>query len=248
MNTTAATLTLGFATQVTSLILQPNLTNRRERISFSTNIESCRRFVSEIRWGVRRKPVSNKLHTLTISPLEKRGTSSRIVSVFKPISYDLVKPLRAFRFSPIFVRGTAIGCCFFILEAGIGLYGGMGLFSKYRINCCTFLPGFGIGVLLTEIGCASSLTRTKFSSSLSVSPDNNLLISSLRLVFILLLYIILLLFERTICILVCGAISLSLDKPPKTGSNRIPKVKSKIYNMRRCRHVLYYYLNQTINL
>ena len=116
----------------------------------------------------------------------------------------------------------------------------MGLFSKYRINCCTFLFGFGIGVLLTEIGWASSLTRPKFSSSLSVSPDNNLLISSLRLVFILLLYIILFLFERTICILVCGAMSLSLDKPPKTGSNRIPKAKSRIYNTRRCRHVLYY--------
>ena len=28
-------------------------------------------------------------------------------------------------------------------------------------------------------------------------------------------------------ILVSGAISLSLDKPPKTGSTRIPKVKSK---------------------
>ena len=74
VNTTATTRTLGFATQVTRLILQPNLTNRRERISFSTNLESCRRFVNKIRWGIRQKPVSNKLHTLTMSTLEKRGS------------------------------------------------------------------------------------------------------------------------------------------------------------------------------
>ena len=45
------------------------------------------------------------------------------LSDFKPISHDLAKPLRALRF--------------FILGAETGLYGGMGLFSKYRINCLT---------------------------------------------------------------------------------------------------------------
>ena len=73
VNTSAATRTLGLATQVTRLILQPKLTNRRKGISFSTNLESCRRFVNKIRWGIRRKTISNKLHTLTMSPLEKKG-------------------------------------------------------------------------------------------------------------------------------------------------------------------------------
>ena len=75
------------------------------------------------------------------------------LSDFKPISYDLVKPLRALLFSPILVRGAATGCCFFVLGAGIRLYGGMGLFSKYRINCLTpIFRGAGTGILLLGVG------------------------------------------------------------------------------------------------
>ena len=57
------------------------------------------------------------------------------LSDFKPISYDLVKPFRAVRFSPILVLGGATCCCFFPLGAGIGLYCGIGLPSKCCINC-----------------------------------------------------------------------------------------------------------------
>ena len=115
------------------------------------------------------------------------------LSDFKPISYDL-KPLRALCFSPILVLGAGTDCCFFVLGAGIGLYGGMGLFSKNLINCLTpIFRGAGTGILLLEVGIgrlASSRTRTRFWSSSLLIPDNDRLISSLRLVLILLLYII----------------------------------------------------------
>ena len=68
------------------------------------------------------------------------------------ISNDCVKPFRAFRFSVIPVLGVGTSRCFFILGAGIGLYGGIGLASKYCINCRTFLLGVGIGVLLLGAG------------------------------------------------------------------------------------------------
>lgn len=45
-----------------------------------------------------------------------------MVSRGKFMSYDLVKPFRALRFSPIFVFGAATGCSFFFLGAGLGLY------------------------------------------------------------------------------------------------------------------------------
>ena len=93
VNTSVATRTLGFASQVTRLILQPNLKNRRERISFSTNLGSCRRFGNKFRWGIRRKAIINKLHTLTMLPSEKResregaiqrGSEWRIGDIFGP--------------------------------------------------------------------------------------------------------------------------------------------------------------------
>ena len=107
-----------------------------------------------------------------------------------------------------FVLGAGTGCCFFVLGAGIGLYGGIGLFSKYCINSCTLLLGSCCCLLLgVGIWRASSLTRTKFLSSLSVSPDNYLHISWLRLL-ILLLYIIFFLVETSnraiICFLLVG--------------------------------------------
>ena len=57
------------------------------------------------------------------------------------ISNDCVKPLRALRFRFILVLGAGTGCCFFVLAAGIGVYSGIGLASKHRINCRTFLLG-----------------------------------------------------------------------------------------------------------
>ena len=74
------------------------------------------------------------------------------------------------------------------LAVGIGLLG-VGI---ERASLC--LLGAGIWRV-------SSLTRTKFSSSLSVSPDNNLLISSLRRLIILLLYIIFFISALIFCIL-----------------------------------------------
>ena len=50
-------------------------------------------FGSEISWGIRRKPIRNKLHTLTMLPSEKRGSrevaiqresESRIEDIFAP--------------------------------------------------------------------------------------------------------------------------------------------------------------------
>ena len=68
-----------------------------------------------------------------------------------------LKGLRTLRFWSILVLGAVTGCCFFVLGAGMGLYGGIGLSSKYCINCRTFLLGVGIGVLLLGAGieCAS---------------------------------------------------------------------------------------------
>ena len=62
------------------------------------------------------------------------------------ISNDYVKPLRALRFSLILVLGAGTGCCFFVVGAGIGLYCGIGLASKYCINCRTFLLLLGAGI------------------------------------------------------------------------------------------------------
>ena len=72
------------------------------------------------------------------------------------------------------------------LAAGIGLLG-VGI---ERASLC--LLGAGIWR-------ASSLTRAKFSSSLSASPNNNLLISSLRRLIILVLYIIFLISPLIFC-------------------------------------------------
>ena len=133
-------------------------------------------------------------NNLLIANLVFCNCTKASLSDFKPISYDLVKPLRALRFSPILVLGAGTGCCFFVLGAGIGLYGGMRLFSKNMINCLTHIfRRAGTDILLLGVGkgrLASSRTQTRFWSSSLVIPDNNRLISSLRLVFILLLYII----------------------------------------------------------
>ena len=122
--------------------------------------------------------------------------------LFNNISNDCVKPFRDLRFSLILVLGAGTGCCFFVLGTGIGLYSGIGLASKYCINCRTFLPGVGIGFLLLGtgighaspslpgIGRASSLILTRFWSSLIVIPYNSLLTNSLLLLIILLLYIL----------------------------------------------------------
>ena len=50
---------------------------------------------------------------------------------FNDISNDCVKPLRALRFSLILNLGDGTVCCFFVLGAGIGPYGGIGLASLY---------------------------------------------------------------------------------------------------------------------
>ena len=126
--------------------------------------------------------------------------------LFYDISDECVKLWRALRFWFILVLWAGTGCRFFVLGAGIGLYGGIGLSSKYCSNCRTFLLGVGIGILLlgAGIGCAfphllgqgigqfaSSLILTRFWSSLILIPDNSLLINSLRLLIILLvLYVI----------------------------------------------------------
>ena len=52
------------------------------------------------------------LNNLLIASLVFCNCIKASLSDFKPISYDLVKPLRALRFSPIFVLGAASGCCF----------------------------------------------------------------------------------------------------------------------------------------
>lgn len=78
---------------------------------------------------------------------------------FNDISNDCVKPCRALHFSLILVLGT--GCCFFVLGARIGLYGGIGAALKYCTNCRTFLLGVGIELLLGEgIGRASPLPNS----------------------------------------------------------------------------------------
>ena len=61
-------------------------------------------------------------NNLLIASLAFRNCTKASLSVFKPISYYLVKPLRALCFSPIFVLGAATGCCFFVLGAGIGVW------------------------------------------------------------------------------------------------------------------------------
>ena len=126
-------------------------------------------------------------NNLLIANLVFCNCTKASLSDFKQISYDLVKPLTALRFSPILVLGAGTGCCFFVLGAGIGLYGGMGLFSKNLINCLTHIfrgAGTGRG---DRASCFFPYS-TRFWSSSLVIPDNNRLISSLRLVFILLLY------------------------------------------------------------
>ena len=106
-------------------------------------------------------------------------------------SNDCIKPFRTLQLLFIFVLGAGTGCCFFVLRAGIGLCGEIGLSSKYCINCRTIFPGVGIGVFLpgAVIRRASSLILTRVRSSLIVIPDNNLLTNSLQLLFILLLHI-----------------------------------------------------------
>ena len=129
----------------------------------------------------------------------------------------------------------------------------VGLFSKYQINCLTpIFVGVGTGLLgvgierasLCLLGAgisrASSLTRTKLSSSLSVSPDNNLLISSLRRLIILLLYKI---FFYICAYIPNTRVNRYLVKYRQTGSNRIPKVKVKVKVKSKKApypHVLYY--------
>ena len=66
--------------------------------------------------------------------------------------WGCVKSFRALRSLFISVLGAGSGCCFFILGAGIGLYGGTGLASKYCINCRTFFLGVGIEVLFHGAG------------------------------------------------------------------------------------------------
>ena len=81
---------------------------------------------------------------------------------FNDISNDCVEPLRVLRFLFILVLGAATGCCFFVLGAGIDLYGGIGLASKYCINCRTFILGVGTGVLL--LGARRGSRSTPYSS------------------------------------------------------------------------------------
>ena len=72
--------------------------------------------------------------------------------LFYDISDECVKLLRALRFWFISVLWAGTGCRFFVLGAGIGQYGGVGLSPKYCSNCRTFLLGVGIGILLLGAG------------------------------------------------------------------------------------------------
>ena len=98
--------------------------------------------------------VSNNL--LTANDVLWSCTKASLLD-FNGISNDRVKPFSALRFSLILVLGVGTGrCCFFVLGTGIGLYGGIGLASKYCISCRTFLLGVGIGILLLGAGIGRS--------------------------------------------------------------------------------------------
>ena len=58
-----------------------------------------------------------------------------------------------------FILGDRTVLFFFVLGAGIGLYGGIGLASKYCINCRAFLLGVGMGILLLGAGIGRASPR-----------------------------------------------------------------------------------------